>query len=135
MTDTAPYRDLAAFRFALRQFLRFSDLVASSAGITTQQYQAMLAIRASSDLSMTVKEFAQELLLAHNGAVQLIDRLEAQALVKRNASSADGRKVMVSLTSEGEALLHKLAAEHLAELVRCEPLLAESLARLKALAG
>lgn len=127
----AGYRDLAAFRFALRQFLSFSDLTAHSAGITTQQYQAMLAIKARREEVTTIKELAQEMLLLQNGAVQLINRLEAQGLVERSSSLTDRRSVLVRLTAHGDELLQSLASDHAAELIRREPLLAESLERLK----
>ncbi len=45
--DDATYSGLAGFRFAIRQFMSFSDTISSVAGITSQQYQVMLAIRAS----------------------------------------------------------------------------------------
>jgi DNA-binding MarR family transcriptional regulator len=41
----AEYETLAAFRYALRQFLRFSEEAAQAVGLTPQQYQAMLAIK------------------------------------------------------------------------------------------
>lgn len=132
MTEAA-YGDLAAFRYALRQFLGFSDVTASSAGVTTQQYQAMLAIKARAGEVSTIKELAQEMLLAQNGAVQLVDRLAAQNLVERTDSPTDRRSVVVRLTGRGHELIEQLASEHVAELVRRQPLLAESLRRLKRL--
>ncbi|HQF71242.1 MAG TPA: MarR family transcriptional regulator, partial [Promineifilum sp.] len=49
MTDSAinddEYIALAAFRYELRQFLRFSETAAETVGLTPQQHQALLAIR------------------------------------------------------------------------------------------
>ena len=39
------YETLAAFRYALRRFIRFSEEAAQAAGVTAQQYQALLAIK------------------------------------------------------------------------------------------
>src|SRR5674476_687372 len=39
------YEMLAAFRYALRQFLHFSEEAAHATGITPQQHQALLAIK------------------------------------------------------------------------------------------
>jgi hypothetical protein len=39
----AEYQTLAAFRYHLRRFLRFSEAAAQSAGLTPRQYQALLA--------------------------------------------------------------------------------------------
>jgi DNA-binding MarR family transcriptional regulator len=41
----AQYETLAAFRYALRKFLHFSETAAQAAGLTPQQHQALLAIK------------------------------------------------------------------------------------------
>ena len=43
------YEILAAFRFELRRFLNFSEQAAKALGMTPQQHQSLLAIRASSN--------------------------------------------------------------------------------------
>jgi len=138
-TQSAPidedgYFGLAGVRRALRQFLSFSEVAATSAGITTQQYQAMLAIRASRKRRLAIKDLAEELLIKPNGAVQLVDRLEVAGMVRRDPDDTDRRVVAVSLTELGDRVIAVLAAEHMAELVRHRPLLVESLRRLKSIA-
>ena len=141
LTDAfEPLRDedfagLAGVRLGLRRFLAFSEAAVKSAGITSQQYQAMLAIRASPQRALTIKQLAEELLLKPNGSVQLVDRLAAIAMVRRFVDDDDRRKVLVRLTKSGARLIEVLAAEHLAELVRQRPLLVDSLRRLKKMAG
>ena len=44
--DEESYRALAGFRYELRRFLHFSENAARGAGLTPQQHQALLAIRA-----------------------------------------------------------------------------------------
>ena len=128
------YEGLAAFRAMLRRFLLFSEAAAREAGVKPQQYQAMLAIKAWPGQSMPIKDLADQLHLRHNGAVQLADRLAKAGYAARSPSPSDGRSVLLRLTDEGEALLADLAARHLDELLRCEPLLAESVGRLRRLA-
>lgn len=128
--DAALYQDLASFRLALRKFLAFSETALGSAGVTSQQYQAILAIAASEDRTLSMKALAAELLLKPNGAVQLIDRLEALGMVRRTTSDADRRSVVLSLTSTGRALLRRFARLHRAELLQHRALLVESLERL-----
>jgi DNA-binding MarR family transcriptional regulator len=70
------------------------------------------------------------MLLKPNGAVQLVDRLEAQGLVQRRTSPLDRRSVLVSLTHRGEQLVGALAKEHSAELMRRRPRLIDSLRSL-----
>ncbi len=43
--DKSQFETLAAFRYALRRFIHFSDEAAIAAGVTPQQYQALLAIK------------------------------------------------------------------------------------------
>jgi len=44
----AEYEALAAFRYALRHFLSFSETAAAEVGLASQQFQALLAIRGAS---------------------------------------------------------------------------------------
>src|SRR6185312_6498683 len=90
--DRTQYEALAEFRFALRAFLAFSEAATLSAGVTGQQYQALLAIKASSSMSaLLVGELASELLIKHNAAVQLVDRLVSLGFVTRAQSRRDRR--------------------------------------------
>jgi DNA-binding MarR family transcriptional regulator len=125
------YEGLAGFRYALRQFLAFSEAVTCTAGVTAQQYQALLVIKTGAGSAIMIRELAEQMLLQHNGAVQLVDRLAAANLVRREQSLADRRSVLVALTPKGSDLLEDLATRHLEELLKQEPLLAESLKRLR----
>jgi DNA-binding MarR family transcriptional regulator len=122
--STEDYARLAAFRYALRKFLRFSEEAAAASGITGQHYQAMLILRACpEERRTTIADLAQQLLIKHNSAVELVDRLVQQDLVMREASSADRRKVELSLTGRGRQVLAQLAAVHRRELRRIGPIL------------
>ena len=129
--STADYARLAAFRYALRKFLRFSEEAAAESGITGQHYQAMLILRACpEDRRTTIADLAQQLLIKHNSAVELVDRLVQQDLAMREASSADRRKVELRLTVRGRQMLAKLAATHRRELRRIGPILERFFAEL-----
>ena len=128
--DPSLYEGLARFRSALRQFLAFSEVATQAESVTTQQYQAMLVIRTHPDGAIMIGDLAQELMLQHHGAVQLIDRLARAGLVERRRSEEDHRVVLASLTEDGAQRLERLAAHHAHELLKYEPLLAESLRRL-----
>lgn len=129
--DEDVYKGLAGFRFALRRFLAFSEVAASAVGMTSQQYQALLAIKVHPDQAMMIKDIAHQLLLQPNGAVQLVDRLVEAGLAERRPSPSDRRSVLVAMTVQGAMLLESLAADHLREMLKHEPLLAESLRRLR----
>ncbi|MGB8841883.1 MAG: MarR family transcriptional regulator [Aliidongia sp.] len=129
------YAGLAGFRYALRQFLAFSDAVTGAAGVTPQQYQCLLVIKTHPDGAMMIRDLASQMLLQPHGAVQLVDRLVSAELVERRHSSTDRRSVLVALTQKGSTLLEQLAGNHAKELLAQEPLLADSLKRLRDLVG
>ena len=119
---TRDYAQLAAFRHALRKFLRFSEAAAGEAGITGQHYQAMLVVRACpEDARVTINDLAQQLLIKHNSAVELVDRLAQLDLIAREPSPSDRRKVELRLTTRGRNVLAKLAVVHRTELQRIGP--------------
>jgi DNA-binding MarR family transcriptional regulator len=125
------YETLAAFRYALRRFLHFSEAAAHSAGIAPQQYQALLAIKGFLGAeNVTVGKLAERLQLRHHSAVGLIDRLEAGKLLVRAPSGQDRRRVLIRLTPRGEKVLGSLASAHRKELTRIGPELSLLLAQL-----
>ena len=129
--DKSEYETLAAFRYALRQFLHFSEAAAQEAGITAQQHQALLAVKGYPGRDrVTVGELAERLQLRHHSAVGLVDRLVAEKLVVRTASTADRRQVLIQLTSRGERILEKLATVHRGQLQRIGPEIRQLLGRL-----
>jgi DNA-binding MarR family transcriptional regulator len=117
LLDDDEYAALAAFRYALRRFLNFSEVAAAKVGLTGQHYQAMLVVRANPESKqMTINELARQLLIKHNSAVGLVDRLVEQGLLARRASQDDRRKVQLRLTAKGSRVLERLADLHRDEL-------------------
>jgi DNA-binding MarR family transcriptional regulator len=129
--DPEQYQSLAGFRLALRRFMAGAEEISRTAGVTQQQYQAMLAIKTWSSQAMTMGDLAGELLLTHHAAVQLINRMTKAGVAVRAPSSTDRRAVELKLTPSGEALVDQLAALHLREVLRQEPNLTRSLQKLK----
>lgn len=127
----AQYEMLAEFRYALRQFIHFSEAAAQAAGITPQQHQALLAIKGFPGRdSVTVGELAERLQLRHHSAVGLVDRLVAEKLVSRAPSTEDRRRVFIQLTNRGESVLAKLSSVHRQQLRRMGPDLGRLLKQL-----
>jgi DNA-binding MarR family transcriptional regulator len=130
---TADYARLAAFRHALREFLRFSDEAAAELGLTTQHYQAMLVLRACPDEQIvTINDLARQLLIKHNSAVGLVDRLVEESLLLRKPSRTDRRKVELRLSVRGRRVLAKLAAVHREEVERIGPALERVIGAVRA---
>jgi DNA-binding MarR family transcriptional regulator len=62
--------------------------------------------------------------------VELVDRSEQSGLLRRERSGPDRRRVTLSITAEGEALLRKLGSAAREELRVSGPLLVRSVLRL-----
>jgi len=115
--DKIDYRALASFRHEIRLFLNFSENAARATGIEPQQHQALLAIKgAPAGFEVTVGYLAVRLHVRHHTAVELSRRLEARRLIRRSRSWKDGRKVELSLTRRGDAVLRKISLVNRDEL-------------------
>ena len=95
----------AAFRSALRRFLARTDEVASTAGLTSQRYDLLLAIKAGPGEKSTMTELSDRLSLRQTAVTELVKRAEEAGLISRSTSSADGRVSVLTLTAEGERRL------------------------------
>lgn len=118
----ADYETLAAFRHALRRFASFSSEAAKQAGLTTQQHQALLAIKgAPAGTPMTVGRLAEDLMLAPHTATELVTRLEAADLLAKRADPADRRRTVLTLRSRAEDKLRALTLVHRREVRQLAP--------------
>jgi Transcriptional regulators len=123
------YAALADFRATLRQFLAFSEGEAKEVGLTPQQHQALLAIRAAKPGEATIGFVANRLILQPHSASGLIRRLEELEMLERVPCEDDQRKTLLQLTAKAEALLESLSTVHLEELRRLKPLLIDLITR------
>jgi len=122
------YAALARFRYELRRFRAFSEAAANESGLTARQHQALLAIRGFSEREpVSVGDLAGYLLIRHHTAVELVDRMVKLKIVSRSVDPADGRRVLVQLTREGERRLQQLSRIHLDELRSMRPTLTKML--------
>lgn len=125
---TATYRRLHAFRSGLRRFARVVDNEARAAGLEPQQYQLLLMLKGlPADRPRTIRTIADELLIRHHSAVELVDRPEQKGQVERMRSEADRREVVIRPTAQGEETLRKLADFARHELETIGPQLIETL--------
>ena len=116
------YESLAAFRYALRRFQRFSEEAAEAVGLTSQQHQALLAIKGFPGRErVTNGELAERLQIRHHSVVGLVNRLEAQGLIVREQGESDRREFYITLTERGAELLERLTATHQEELRHIAP--------------
>lgn len=115
------YETLAAFRYELRRFLRHSEEITRSHGITPLQYQLLLNVKGFPGREYaSVTELAERLQAKHHGVVALVTRSAAIGLVQRKVSEADRRLVHIHLTAKGERKLARLADLHRRELLQLQ---------------
>jgi len=125
------YQALAEFRYQLRRFLHFSEQAARAAGLEPQQHQLLLALKGLPEgRPATVGELAERLQIQHHSTVELVNRMVDRNLIERTRDERDQRKVLISLTSYGEEVLHKLSLLHRTELRSTGPALVRALVTL-----
>jgi DNA-binding MarR family transcriptional regulator len=110
-------RRLAWFRYRIRCFLRFSERVARSCGITPQQHQLMLGVAGFTGRGWaTISELAEFMQGRHNAVVGLVQRAAERGLVRKVHGEQDRRFVKVHLTRKGYTILDKISRQNMAEL-------------------
>jgi DNA-binding MarR family transcriptional regulator len=115
----AEFESLARFRFGIRRYLRVSEEIVRTRGLTPQQYQLLLALKGFPGREWaTVQQLADLLQLRHHSVVELVNRAQRQDLVQREPHPTDARAVRVLLTDQGERVLARLGAMHRDELRR-----------------
>lgn len=125
------YQAVAEFRHQIRRYLKFSDTAVRDSSLEPRQYQLLLALKGlPSNVRSRIGELAEQLQIQHHSAVELVDRLEASGLVRRQRSTQDRREVLVVLTSAGEKVLRDLVLHHRTELSTRGPALIEALRRV-----
>lgn len=130
------YETLASFRRGVRRYLAFAEEGARSVGLTSQQHQALLAIKAQTLIApMTIGDLAQDLMIKHHSAVGLVSRLESAGFIERSADPEDRRKVRLALTQAGEGVLAALSENNLRELRLIAPAFAGLFETLDSLAS
>lgn len=77
-------------------------------GLTYPQYLAMLVLWEASPC--TVSALGDRLLLDSGTLTPLLKRMETAGLVRRTRDAADERRVLVSLTADGQALQNRAAS-------------------------
>jgi DNA-binding MarR family transcriptional regulator len=108
------YQRLLTFRSELREFLRWSEQTAHSAGLTPSLHQLLLVIRGHPTTpGPTIGQAAQALDIRHHSAVELAQRAETSGLISRERDQIDQRRMHLELTDHGRQQLETLTRKHL----------------------
>jgi DNA-binding MarR family transcriptional regulator len=118
----------------MRQFLQFSENGARDQGISSQQHQALLAIRSHAGAeAMTVGGLAEQLSIKNHSALELVSRMVENGLVERSVSSEDRRRVLLKILPRGAQILEAISRRNLRQLSQTADILAEILATVRRL--
>jgi DNA-binding MarR family transcriptional regulator len=93
----------------LREYLRLTH------DTTLPRFDVMAALYRRRD-GVTMSELSRMLLVSNGNATAVVDRLEADGMVRRTPSDTDRRTVYVALTPEGIAAFEAMATGHEAEV-------------------
>ena len=128
---------VAEFRTALRKFLRRTEEVSLTHGLTPQRYDLLLQIRAAgaNGDEATVGELSKRLALTQPAVTEIVKRAEQSGLILRRKDAADGRVYRLRLTAEGERRLFATFAALSAERRSLVAAFARAGARLDAIWG
>lgn len=95
-------------------FEAYSGAHVRALGLTPSQFDIVATL--GNTPGMSFKELGEKTLITKGTLTGVVDRLEAQRLVRRSASAEDGRSMIVSLTPSGARLFDRVFDEHLAHL-------------------
>ncbi len=130
--DKSEFEALADFRYQLRRFLRFSELLTRRHGVTNLQYLLLLQVKGYPGREWAnVGELAERLQAHQHGVVSLVSRCEKLGLVERRPGRDDRRAVEVHLTPAGERLVERIAERHRRELKELEAIFPQVAGRLR----
>jgi DNA-binding MarR family transcriptional regulator len=76
-------------------------------------YEVLINLQAAPGKRRRMAELADGVLLSRSGMTRLVDRLEREGLLIRDACVSDGRGTFAVLTDKGEALLAEARRTHL----------------------
>ena len=79
-------------------------------GLTPTQYNALRILRGAGDEGLACREVSERLIHRDPDITRLLDRLEAQGLVRRERAQQDRRVVTAYITTEGADVLAALDA-------------------------
>ncbi len=121
-TGTEPIRELTTEELgAWRGLLRVhsalvkaldAELLAQHA-LPLTSYEVLINLQAAPGRRRRMAELADGVLLSRSGMTRLVDRLERDGLLERDACTSDGRGTFAVLTDKGEELLSQARRTHL----------------------
>src|SRR5690606_5842722 len=114
--DRYDLRILSSLRRIVRSIDTHSRRLAADHGMTVPQLLCMIKVDELG--ALTLKELASEVHLSPSTLVGIVDRLEKSGIFARERSVMDRRKLRITLTDKGRALLAQSPSPLQADLVQ-----------------
>ena len=92
--------------------------LATDAGLPLAWYDVLLQLAEAPQRRLRMAELADQVLLSRSGLTRLVDRLQAEGLVRREPSPDDARGMYTVLTDAGFLRLRAAAPIHLSGIQR-----------------
>lgn len=109
--ELAAWRGLLRVHSALVKALDAELLAEHDLPLTS--YEVLINLQAAPGRRRRMAELAEGVLLSRSGMTRLVDRLERDGLLERDACTEDGRGMFAVLTDKGEELLSRARRTHL----------------------
>jgi DNA-binding MarR family transcriptional regulator len=109
--ELGAWRGLLRVHSALVKALDAELLAAHDLPLTS--YEVLINLQAAPGRRRRMAELADGVLLSRSGMTRLVDRLERDGLLERDACTDDGRGTYAVLTDKGEACLDAARRTHL----------------------
>lgn len=109
--ELAAWRGLLRVHSALVKALDAELLAEHDLPLTS--YEVLINLQAAPGHRRRMAELAEGVLLSRSGMTRLVDRLERDGLIERDACTEDGRGMFAVLTDTGEELLSRARRTHL----------------------
>lgn len=101
--------ELTAWRLFLKAHAEVIDRIerdlAEQKRVTLTSYDVLIALFEAPERKLRLNELTRKVVLTKSGLTRLLDRLEREALIRREKSEEDRRGIYAVLTAEGERQL------------------------------
>src|SRR5690349_10652923 len=116
LSDTEEIFWRALMRIVLSLPRRLDADLVRTTGITANEYKTLMCLSEAPDRELRMADLANAVALSASRMTRLVDDLQAQGLVRKRASSDDGRGNIAKLTPVGLAKLKQAWPAHLASV-------------------
>jgi len=116
LSDTEEIFWRALMRIVLSLPRRLDADLVRTTGITANEYKTLMCLSEAPDRELRMADLANAVALSASRITRLVDDLQAQGLVRKRASSDDGRGNIAKLTPAGLTTLKRAWPVHLASV-------------------